>query len=236
MKSKSFFLIIFFILATVIGVGINSTFNLIAFFGSEHKDTPPVFRHQLSVQRADKYEACKQNFSLPENAFWYEESSCKWECLSDYKKNRTSTACIELTQKEKDELLEIQAALDAQNGVGPEEEADPTPLKEGVTLNGLRYYPSDINNSCYLSLPSTDKLSGYNLPLKMTCDGKETNLFNIDCIGKQFPVEEGVLLRGDIQCINEDLSRFFNWCQYEFKEEGLLGYLKCPVIDDSSTH
>ena len=227
MKSKSFFVIVFLILLIVIGIGINSTFNLIAFFSNDNKDNSPVFRDQLSVPREDRYKQCDNNYNLPVNAFWYDESKCKWDCLPSYKKSEVNNSCIELTEEEKIELQEIQDALDAQNGVGPAEEADPSILKEGVFLEGIKYFATDINNKCHLSLPSTEHLNGYNLPLKMTCDGKETSLFNLDCIGRQYPSKEGLLLNGDIQCLNEDLRKFFSWCQYEFKEEGLFGHLKC---------
>ena len=230
MNSKSFFVIVFLLLAIVIGVGINSTFNLIEFFSNDNKDNTPVFRDQLSIPREDRYKKCDNDYNLPVNAFWYDESKCKWDCLPSYKKSSTGNRCIELTDEERIELEEIKKALDAQNGAGPAEEADPSILKEGVLLNGITYFAKDINNRCYLTLPSAENLTGYNLPLKMTCDGIETSLFNLDCIGRQYPVEEGILLNGDIQCLNDNLSKFFNWCRYEFKEEGLFGHLNCPEL------
>ena len=227
MKSKVFLSIAGFILLVILLSGLNSALNLVGYFGAEKYDSEPVFRNLLSVPIEKPQEKCNLEAKLPENAFWYGGNKCHWECLSGYEKNSRLGVCSELPEEKKRELAEIQAALDAQNGVGVVEEADLSFMNNGILLEGSTYSIADIKNRCHLLMPSADKLNGYNIPLKMSCDGKLMHQFNLDCIGKQQRASEGMLLKGDIQCLNADLSRFFYWCKYEFKEEGLNGYVRC---------
>ena len=231
MKSKLFLFATGAIFLVIVLLGLNSALNLVDYFGSESSDSDPIFRNLLSVPLKPTQEQCNLEAKLPENGFWYGGNKCRWECLSGYEKNSQLGTCSELPEEKMIELVEIQAALDAQNGVGVVEEADPNITKEGVLLEGDRYYVYDFDSRCHLSMPPSEKLNGYNIPLKMTCDGKLMNGFNLDCIGKQKRATEGVLLKGDIQCLSNDLSKFFDWCKYEFKEEGLNGYVRCVKLE-----
>jgi len=227
MKVKFSSVVIAIILLTILGFGVEGALNLLSYFSKDTSNSTPVFRHSLSVPLEDKYDQCASDIELPENAFWYGGSKCHWECLSSYEKDDQLGICRELSEEKKIELSEIQAALDAQNGVGVVEEADPSILKNGIQLEGSLYYTMDLESRCDLSMPSPDKLDGYLIPLKLSCDGKLMNHFNMDCIGRQYRADEGILLTGDIQCLNHEMASFFNWCKYEFKEDGLNGYLKC---------
>jgi hypothetical protein len=227
MKGKSLNFLIGVVLIAVLGFGISGALNIFDFFKSADKDEPPVFRNLLSVPIVNKNEECNLDAKLPENAFWYGGNKCHWECLSGFEKNKRLGICTQLSDERMKELDEIQAALDVQNGVGVEEEADPSILKNGIQLEGGLYFTADLESRCYLSMPSPDKLNGYHIPLKLSCDGELMQNFNMDCIGRQYRADEGILLTGDIQCLNYDMASFFNWCNYEFREDGLNGRIKC---------
>lgn len=230
MKSKIFLFIAGFVFLVVLLSGLNSALNLVGYFGAENNDSEPVFRNLLSVPIEKTHEQCNLEAQLPENAFWYGGNKCHWECLSGYKKNSRLEVCSELPEEKKIELAEIQAALDAQNGVGVVEEADLSFMNHGILLEGSTYSIEDLKTRCHLLMPSADKLNGYNIPLKMSCDGKLMHQFNLDCIGKQRRASEGVLLKGDVECLSNELSNFFDWCKYVYKEEGLNGYIDCPKV------
>ena len=227
MKSKYFFILFGILFLTILAIGINGAMNLVGFWSTSSEDQPPIFRNLLSVEPVGfDYEKCSSNAVLPENAFWYAREKCRWECMTGYRKNESLKVCIELTDKQKLELEEIQIALDLQND-DVVQDADPSFLNEGVYLDGSSYSIDDLKNNCYLEMPSAENLSGYNIPLKLTCDGKSIDQFNLACIGRQKSAQEGELLTGDIQCLGDDLTRFFGWCEYVFREDGLTGYIDC---------
>jgi len=230
MKSRAWSFVFIAAFLAILLLGLNSALNLVSYFGSEDSEPEPVFRNLLSVPIERTQEQCNFEAILPENAFWYGGNKCHWECLSGYEKNSRLGVCKELPEEKKRELAEIQAALDAQNGVGVVEEADLSFMHNGILLDGTTYSVLDLKNKCHLSMPSADKLNGYNIPLKMSCDGKLMHHFNLDCIGKQRRASEGVLLKGDVECLSNELSNFFDWCKYVYKEEGLNGYIDCPNV------
>ena len=230
MKAKIFLYVSGAIFLAILMLGLNGALNLFGYFSSENSHSEPVFRNFLSIPRKPSQEECNLDAILPENAFWYGGNKCHWECLSGYEKNSRLGVCKELPEEKKRELAEIQAALDAQNGVGVVEEADLSFMQNGILLDGTTYSILDLKNKCHLSMPPADKLNGYNIPLKMSCDGKLMHHFNLDCIGKQRRASEGVLLKGDVECLSNELSNFFDWCKYVYKEEGLNGYIDCPKV------
>jgi len=176
--------------------------------------------------------SCKDNFTLPSNAYWV--SDCHWSCNLGFQKNLQATQCTELPLSER-ERIEVYQALGAQNASDEylatrDVDVPPSSLVSdaSIFIVGKSYSHDSIKTACSLGLPSEDQLSGYFLPLMLSCDGVEAVSVNNQCLGVQMPVNEpDLLLNGNIECVDYELDSFFSWCEYSFTEMGLSGRVSC---------
>ena len=214
---RSLYVLIFLLLSFALVVLISGFSGLYDFFSTNRQ-------------------SCKNNFTLPGNAYWV--SDCHWSCNLGFQKNLQATQCTELPLSER-ERRDVYRALGAQNFSDEylaTRDVDVPPSKlasnASIFIEGKSYSHGLITSACSLGMPSKDQLGGYFLPLLLSCDGVEAISVNNQCLGIQMPVSEPyLLLNGNIECTDNELDSFFSWCEYNFSEMGLSGEIVCSMPD-----